>query len=96
MKITFIVYNIFGLGGTVRTVMNTANFFAGQGHDVEIVSIKRTSNTPLFKPDKNIKITPLYDSRKGKFLHPNAPLYKKIVKRILTFLEVLLTFQDIL
>lgn len=94
MKIFFVVYNIYGVGGTVRTVVNTANFFAQKGYTVEIISIKRTSKIPIFSIDNSVKLTPLYDSRKGKFLHPNAPLYKKIIKRTLTKTKSVLIHSD--
>ncbi|PHF52419.1 hypothetical protein COF72_00170 [Bacillus pseudomycoides] len=83
MKITFLVYNIYGMGGTVRTVVNTANYFAAKNHDVEIISVRRTSAKPMFDIDKKVKITPIFDARRGKLFGKNTPLYQKIIKRIL-------------
>lgn len=83
MKVTFLVYNIYGMGGTVRTVVNTANYFAAKNHEVEIISVRRTSATPMFDIDKKVKITPIFDARKGKLFGKNTPLYQKIIKRIL-------------
>ncbi|MGI2748468.1 glycosyltransferase family 4 protein [Bacillus cytotoxicus] len=83
MKVTFLVYNIYGMGGTVRTVANTANYFAAQNREVEIISVRRTSAKPMFDLDKRIKITPIFDARMGKLFGKNTPLYKKIIKRIL-------------
>ncbi|PEB42806.1 glycosyltransferase family 4 protein [Bacillus pseudomycoides] len=83
MKITFLVYNIYGMGGTVRTVVNTANYFASKNHDVEIISVRRTSAKPMFDIDKKVKITPIFDARRGKLFGKNTPLYQKIIKRIL-------------
>ncbi|MCY8307434.1 glycosyltransferase family 4 protein [Bacillus vallismortis] len=83
MKITFLVYNIYGMGGTVRTVANTANYLAAQNYDVEIISVRRTRGKPMFDLDKRIKLTPIFDARRGKLFGKNTPLYKKIIKRIL-------------
>ncbi|MBH0350443.1 hypothetical protein BK731_29255 [Bacillus thuringiensis serovar muju] len=83
MKITFLVYNIYGMGGTVRTVANTANYFATQNHEVEIISVRRTSAKPMFDIDKKIQITPIFDARRGKLFGRNTPLYQKIIKKIL-------------
>lgn len=83
VKIAFLVYNIFGMGGTVRTVTNTANYLASQGYDVEIISVRRTSAKPMFEINSKIKITPLFDARRGKLFGKNTPLYKKIIKRVL-------------
>ncbi|SEU09321.1 Glycosyltransferase involved in cell wall bisynthesis [Salinibacillus kushneri] len=83
MKITFLVYNIFGIGGTVRTVANTANYFASMDYDVEIISVRRTRKKPTFKFHKKVKITHLFDARRGMLFGKNTPLYKKLIKRIL-------------
>ncbi|MED1409531.1 glycosyltransferase family 4 protein [Bacillus paramycoides] len=83
MKITFLVYNIYGMGGTVRTVVNTANYFASKNHDVEIISVRRTSAKPMFDIDKKVNITPIFDARRGKLFGKNTPLYQKIIKKIL-------------
>lgn len=83
MKITFLVYNIYGMGGTVRTVTNTANYLASRNYDVEIISVRRTSAKPMFDINSKIKITSLFDARRGKLFGKNTPLYKKIIKRAL-------------
>ncbi|MCY8597127.1 glycosyltransferase family 4 protein, partial [Bacillus vallismortis] len=75
MKITFLVYNIYGMGGTVRTVANTANYLAAQNYDVEIISVRRTRGKPMFDLDKRIKLTPIFDARRGKLFGKNTPLY---------------------
>lgn len=83
MKVHFIAYNIYGMGGTVRTVVNTANYLANNGYSVEIISIKRTSQNPLFSIDKKIKLTPLIDVRQGYLFPQNKSLIKKILKKIM-------------
>ncbi|NHC42578.1 glycosyltransferase family 4 protein [Bacillus sp. MM2020_1] len=83
MKITFLVYNIYGMGGTVRTVANTANYFASKNYTVEIISIRRTSEKPLFILNPKIKLTSLFDARKGKLFGKNTPGYKRFIKQML-------------
>ncbi|MCP8967870.1 glycosyltransferase family 4 protein [Ectobacillus ponti] len=83
MKITFLVYNIFGMGGTVRTVSNTANYFASRNYEVEIISVRRTSAKPMFELDGRITIKTIFDARRGKLFGKHTPLYQKIIKRIL-------------
>ncbi|WP_026570727.1 glycosyltransferase family 4 protein [Sediminibacillus sp. JSM 1682029] len=83
MKISFLVYNIYGMGGTVRTVVNTANHFAAEGYEVEIISVRRTRRRPMFNLDKRININFLFDARRGMLFGKNTPLYQKIIKRVL-------------
>lgn len=82
MKITFLVYNIYGMGGTVRTVVNTANYFASQNYEVEIISVRRTHEVPLFMIHEKVKITPLYDARRGKQFSEEAPYHRKLMKQL--------------
>jgi glycosyltransferase involved in cell wall biosynthesis len=83
LKITFLVYNIYGMGGTVRTVANTANYFASTNYTVEIISIRRTSEKPLFILDPKIKLTPLFDARRGKLFRKNTSGFKRFIKQML-------------
>lgn len=84
MKIYFVAYNIYGMGGTVRTVVNTANYLVNNGYDVEIISVRRTSQNPLFNLDKKIKLSPLIDVRHGYLYPQNTSLIKKTIKRVLS------------
>lgn len=83
MKVTFLVYNIYGMGGTVRTVVNTANYLAEHGYKVEIISIRRISEKPLFNIDSRIKIKPLIDVRKGKLFPEKMSFVKKMIKNFM-------------
>lgn len=83
MKIYFIVYNIYGMGGTVRTTVNTVNYLASKGHTVEVVSLRRTSKDPLFKIDARVKVSPLMDVRRGYLYAKNSKFYKKLTKKVL-------------
>ena len=48
MRIRFLLFNAYLGGGTVRTVFNTAGQFAERGHDVEVASLYRHRNGPVF------------------------------------------------
>ncbi len=61
MKIHFLVFDIFGMGGTGRTVLNVANYLAQNQYDIEIISVFRHRNKGFFEIDPRIKITVLHD-----------------------------------
>lgn len=94
MKLYFIIYNIYGMGGTVRTTVNTVNYLAKQGYKVEIVSLRRTSKDPLFNIDERVKITPLMDVRGGYLYAKNIKFYKKIFKRMLLNIPSFIMHKD--
>ncbi len=66
INIRFMVYNAFGIGGTVKTIFNFADFFQKTGkYNVEIISIKRTRDTPILHLNPKVKIIALQDMRRG-------------------------------
>ncbi|WP_270231646.1 glycosyltransferase [Lactococcus formosensis] len=87
-KIVFFVYNIHGIGGTVRTIVNQANFLVSKGYDVEIVSLRFANRVTKFDIDTRVKLVDLFnDSRdekkktfdeKSKVFDPSEPLYNRI------------------
>lgn len=64
MRITFLVRNIWGIGGTIKTTLNTAEALAGLGHEVTIVSCVRHKEQPDFAVDPRIEVVDLWDVRK--------------------------------
>ncbi|MFF1392273.1 glycosyltransferase family 4 protein [Streptomyces sp. NPDC058287] len=64
MKISFLINNIYGIGGTNRTVINLAEALAVH-HDVEIVSVFRRANTTKFEISPRITVRALVDLRAG-------------------------------
>ncbi|GAA3561717.1 hypothetical protein GCM10022419_047990 [Nonomuraea rosea] len=66
MKIRYLMLHAYGMGGTIRTVVNQANAMAAAGHDVELVSLVRRRETPQFGLDPRISITTLVDQRDGR------------------------------
>lgn len=90
-NIRFMVYNAYGIGGTVKTIFNFANYFLDTGkYHVEIISIKRSKDRPTLYINPAIKITVIQDSRKNaqftaedtrlldmpsELIHPEEDLY---------------------
>ncbi|MGW0735779.1 glycosyltransferase family 4 protein [Streptomyces sp. NPDC002851] len=64
MHISFLIHNAYGIGGTIRTTYNLANTLAGQ-HDVEIVSVFRHRDEPVFQADPRVRVRHLVDIRRG-------------------------------
>lgn len=64
MHISFLIHNSFGFGGTIRTTINLANALVEQ-HDVEIVSVYRHRDSPVFPVHPDILLRHLVDLRKG-------------------------------
>lgn len=62
MRIDFIHQNIYGVGGTVRSVINLANALA-EDHQVRIVSVFRRVERASIKIDPRIRLVPLIDLR---------------------------------
>ncbi|MET8677486.1 glycosyltransferase family 4 protein [Streptomyces sp. NPDC004647] len=68
MHISFLIHNAYGIGGTIRTTYNLARTLAEQ-HDVEIVSVFRHRDQPVFETGPNVRLSHLVDIRK------DAPTY---------------------
>ncbi|WP_405808313.1 glycosyltransferase family 4 protein [Streptomyces sp. NBC_00210] len=70
MKISFLIHTVYGIGGTIRTTLNLAEELVNR-HEVEIVSVFRHRDIPLFTIDPRISVVPLVDTR------PNSPTNEK-------------------
>ncbi|MBO3752927.1 glycosyltransferase [Streptosporangiaceae bacterium NEAU-GS5] len=64
MKISFLVPSAYGMRGDVRAIVNLATELASR-HEVEIISVKRTRETPFFPIDSRIALRALVDTRPG-------------------------------
>lgn len=64
MRISFLINNIYGIGGTNRTVINLAEALSVH-HEVEIVSVFRRATTPKFEISPRIAVRALVDLRPG-------------------------------
>ncbi|MEU4211277.1 glycosyltransferase family 4 protein [Streptomyces sp. NPDC026206] len=64
MHISFLIHNAYGIGGTIRTTYNLASTLA-EHHDVEVVSVFRHRQEPVFTPSPKVRLRHLVDLRKG-------------------------------
>ena len=64
MQISILVHNVYGVGGTNRTVINLAEELSRR-HHVEIVSILRRLDRPMLEIPARIPVRGLVDLRKG-------------------------------
>ncbi|MEW2133906.1 glycosyltransferase family 4 protein [Streptomyces sp. NPDC005435] len=62
MKISFLLHNAYGIGGTITTTFNLAGALA-ERHDVEIVSVLRNRDNPPLTLDPRVRVRPLVDLR---------------------------------
>ncbi|WP_026909348.1 glycosyltransferase family 4 protein [Paucisalibacillus globulus] len=81
MKIYFLVYNIYGMGGTVRTVLNTTNYLAEKGYNIEIISVFRKQKEPFFEINPKVSVTAIHDLYKLK--KRKKGLKEKIFNRLM-------------
>lgn len=65
MKISFLLHNAYGIGGTIATTFNLAHALADR-HEVEIVSVLRHRERPNFALDPRVSLRPLVDLRDEK------------------------------
>ncbi|MEW9527333.1 glycosyltransferase family 4 protein [Microbispora sp. NPDC049125] len=65
MKIRYMLLHAYGMGGTIRTIVNQANAMAARGHDVEIVSVVRRRERTQFRVAPAVRLTTLVDQRSG-------------------------------
>ncbi|GLW47148.1 hypothetical protein Stsp02_28100 [Streptomyces sp. NBRC 14336] len=72
MKISFLLHNAYGIGGTITTTFNLAQALA-ERHEVEIVSVLRHREHPNFTLDPTVTLRPLVDLRKEK----DNPLHRR-------------------
>ncbi|MFJ8713141.1 glycosyltransferase family 4 protein [Streptomyces violaceus] len=63
MKISFLIHNAYGIGGTITTTFNLAGALA-ERHDVEIVSALRHREHPNLTPHPRVRLRSLVDLRK--------------------------------
>ncbi|MFF5505361.1 glycosyltransferase family 4 protein [Streptomyces roseolus] len=64
MKVSFLINNIYGIGGTNRTVINLAEALSAR-HEVEIVSVFRRAGTTKFEISPQVSVRALVDLRAG-------------------------------
>ncbi|GAA4214787.1 MULTISPECIES: glycosyltransferase [Microbispora] len=64
MRVAFVLPSAYGMRGDVRAVLNLAGGLAAR-HEVEVVSVRRTRETPFFPVDRRVALRWLVDARPG-------------------------------
>ncbi|AGP59957.1 glycosyltransferase family 4 protein [Streptomyces rapamycinicus] len=75
MKITFLIHNVYAIGGTIRTTLNLAAALADR-HEVTIVSMLRHRTRPRFVIDPRVTVVPLVDIRENSADGGDPLLYR--------------------
>ncbi|MBB4913578.1 glycosyltransferase family 4 protein [Streptosporangium saharense] len=70
MRVRYLLLHAYGMGGTIRTVINQANAMAEAGHEVEIISVVRRRDAARFPIDPRVTLTALVDQRDG--IYPDS------------------------
>ncbi|MFF9204936.1 glycosyltransferase family 4 protein [Streptomyces sp. NPDC014986] len=65
MKISFLIHNAYGIGGTITTTFNLAGALA-ERHDVEVVSVLRHREHPHLTPHPAVRLRALVDLRRER------------------------------
>jgi glycosyltransferase involved in cell wall biosynthesis len=60
-KIRLLLIHAYGMGGTIRTVLNLAGYLS-RNHDVAVLSLLRRRETPFLPVPPHVKLSPLADS----------------------------------
>ncbi|GAA4666313.1 hypothetical protein GCM10023347_18590 [Streptomyces chumphonensis] len=66
MRIAILIHHAYGIGGTIRTTLNSAQALSGR-HDVEVVSVFRHRDRTVFDPGPGVRLRHLVD------LRPDSP-----------------------
>ncbi len=75
-RVTFLLAHAYGIGGTTRTCLNLAGFLSAD-HEVEVLSVLRRRETPLFAHPPGITVTPL-DESFAPAEHPLVGLLRRV------------------
>ncbi len=62
-RVYFLIRSAYGVGGTIRTVLTTANHLAEQGYRVDVISLLRPKENTFFEVHPAIRHTWLFDER---------------------------------
>lgn len=66
VRVFFVLEHVYGMGGTIRSVLNLASHLAGS-FDVEVISLVRRRAEPFFALPHGVRVRVLYDqTRKGR------------------------------
>jgi glycosyltransferase involved in cell wall biosynthesis len=82
-RIVILAYNIYGVGGTVRTVTTLASALAAEKLNITIISVRRTSTRPVLGVGAGVALRPLLDVRREH--QPKRRSFRSLLRqRLLT------------
>lgn len=61
---TFLVHNIYHMGGTTKSISNLANILSEKGNKVKIISVFKANQKPYFDLHEKIEIKPIIEYNK--------------------------------
>ncbi len=73
---TFLIHNIYHIGGTTRSVINLANCLNSYGHQVTLLTVFKSGKLPAYPVDKNVQIDYIID-----YSNP-VSIYPKVINRL--------------
>jgi glycosyltransferase involved in cell wall biosynthesis len=77
-RVTILLMSAWGMGGTIRAILNLAEQLAARGYQVEVASVQRTRGAPFFGAfPPGVQVTNL-DGRT-----PGASRAKRLIRRLL-------------
>ena len=79
-KVTILIVNAYGMGGTIRAALNLAGYL-GDRREVEILSIHRKREGSFFELPANVTVTPLEDKRPGHELTGVWGLVQRVLSK---------------
>jgi glycosyltransferase involved in cell wall biosynthesis len=59
VQVHYVIGNAYAGGGTIRTTLSMAGALAARGHEVEVVSVRRNRQLPVFPVPEGVLLTPL-------------------------------------
>lgn len=80
---TFLIHNIYYIGGTTRAIINLANTLSTRGHDVTLLSVFKSKTSPAYPIHENINVECIIDYSNKLSIVP------MIMNRIHTFTPLL-------
>ena len=77
-RVRILLMNAYGMGGTIRTTLNLAEHLA-QTHEVEVISVIRRRERPIFRFPDGVEVTAL-DDRRGTAKQKQSPWARRLRK----------------
>ena len=87
-RVTFVIRDAYGMGGTIRTTFTVAGALAAAGHRVRVVSLLQSGERPFLPVPHGVRLTPLFDERaRGRRAPAHRSLRGRVRGAALTWLD---------